>query len=328
MLPAAHGAGRAAGRRAPGRRPRRRGAGAAAARGRRGVPPGGGGGAGVNAADAPVLRQPQRLRHRGAAGGDVRRGLPAAGAGVVDGGLRAGPLRLPGARAGRPAAAHAAPISTPACSSTAARSAASSCGGGWSARTRRCGRAACTRRARPPRSTTRWRGLRRRAARVVALRYHNVYGPGMPRDTPYSGVAAIFRSALESRRAAKGFRRRRPDARLRPRRRRRRGERGGGRARAWTGSTAFNVCSGRPISILRGRHRAVRGPQRGPAPVVTGQYRSGDVRHIVADPAKAARRAGFPGRRSIRRDGLREFAHRAVAGCRNTVDTREVILSR
>lgn len=32
---------------------------------------------------------------------------------------------------------------------------------------------------------------------VVALRYHNVYGPGMPRDTPYSGVAAIFRSAVE-----------------------------------------------------------------------------------------------------------------------------------
>src|ERR1700712_3786188 len=32
---------------------------------------------------------------------------------------------------------------------------------------------------------------------VIALRYHNVYGPGMPRDTPYSGVAAIFRSAIE-----------------------------------------------------------------------------------------------------------------------------------
>ncbi|MCW2556064.1 MAG: NAD-dependent epimerase/dehydratase, partial [Mycobacterium sp.] len=31
---------------------------------------------------------------------------------------------------------------------------------------------------------------------VVALRYHNVYGPFMPRDTPYSGVAAIFRSAI------------------------------------------------------------------------------------------------------------------------------------
>jgi dTDP-L-rhamnose 4-epimerase len=31
---------------------------------------------------------------------------------------------------------------------------------------------------------------------VTALRYHNVYGPRMPRDTPYAGVAAIFRSAL------------------------------------------------------------------------------------------------------------------------------------
>jgi dTDP-L-rhamnose 4-epimerase len=32
---------------------------------------------------------------------------------------------------------------------------------------------------------------------VIALRYHNVYGPRMPRDTPYAGVAAIFRSSLE-----------------------------------------------------------------------------------------------------------------------------------
>ena len=32
---------------------------------------------------------------------------------------------------------------------------------------------------------------------AAMLRYHNVYGPGMPRDTPYAGVAAIFRSALE-----------------------------------------------------------------------------------------------------------------------------------
>lgn len=32
--------------------------------------------------------------------------------------------------------------------------------------------------------------------RAVSLRYHNVYGPGMPRDTPYAGVASFFRSAL------------------------------------------------------------------------------------------------------------------------------------
>ena len=43
------------------------------------------------------------------------------------------------------------------------------------------------------------------------------------------------------------------------------------------------------------------------SPVITGQYRSGDVRHIVADPGRAAEVLGFraavdPG------EGLREFA--------------------
>jgi dTDP-L-rhamnose 4-epimerase len=31
---------------------------------------------------------------------------------------------------------------------------------------------------------------------VWALRYHNVYGPRMPQNTPYAGVASLFRSAL------------------------------------------------------------------------------------------------------------------------------------
>ena len=44
---------------------------------------------------------------------------------------------------------------------------------------------------------------------AVALRYHNVYGPRMPRDTPYSGVAAIFRSGPGSRARAAGVRGRR-----------------------------------------------------------------------------------------------------------------------
>ena len=37
---------------------------------------------------------------------------------------------------------------------------------------------------------------RETAVPVTALRYHNVYGPRMPRDTPYAGVASIFVSAL------------------------------------------------------------------------------------------------------------------------------------
>src|SRR5258707_3710526 len=40
---------------------------------------------------------------------------------------------------------------------------------------------------------------------VAAMRYHNVYGPGMPRNTPYARVAAIFTSALRRGEAPKVF---------------------------------------------------------------------------------------------------------------------------
>ena len=72
------------------------------------------------------------------------------------------------------------------------------------------------------------------------------------------------------------------------------------------GFLAANVCSGRPISILDVASRLCEA-RGGPAPVVTGQYRSGDVRHIVADPARAAESLGF--RAAVKpTDGLSEFA--------------------
>src|SRR5260221_6610119 len=40
---------------------------------------------------------------------------------------------------------------------------------------------------------------------AALMRYHNVYGPGMPKDTPYAGVAAIFASALRAGNAPKVF---------------------------------------------------------------------------------------------------------------------------
>ncbi|OBG25532.1 NAD-dependent epimerase/dehydratase family protein [Mycobacterium sp. 852002-51057_SCH5723018] len=143
---------------------------------------------------------------------------------------------------------------------------------------------------------------------VVALRYHNVYGPGMPRDTPYSGVAAIFRSALEKGQPPRVFEdgRQMRDfvhvddvaaANL-------------AAASSVTerdGFTAFNVCSGRPISILEVAGALCEARGGSASPVVTGQYRSGDVRHIVADPTRAAEELGF--RAAIEpRQGLREFA--------------------
>jgi dTDP-L-rhamnose 4-epimerase len=140
---------------------------------------------------------------------------------------------------------------------------------------------------------------------VVALRYHNVYGPGMPRDTPYSGVAAIFRSALEADRAPQVFE-------------------DGGQMRDFVhvddvaaanlaavngylgGFVAANVCSGLPISIAEVAEQ-LSAAHGGPAPKVTGQYRSGDVRHIVADPARARQLLGFTATIPPQ-TGLREFA--------------------
>jgi len=148
---------------------------------------------------------------------------------------------------------------------------------------------------------------RQAAGSVVALRYHNVYGPGMPRDTPYSGVAAMFRSALERGESPRVFE-------------------DGGQMRdfvhvddvvranvlaleaavaAAPGAVdAYNVCSGEPVSILDVA-RFVAGA--GPEPVVTGDYRLGDVRHIVASPRRAHDGLGFraetaPG------EGLARFA--------------------
>jgi dTDP-L-rhamnose 4-epimerase len=45
----------------------------------------------------------------------------------------------------------------------------------------------------------------------------------------------------------------------------------------------------------------------GPAPVVTGEFRLGDVRHIVASPARAAAELGFRAEVSFD-EGIREFA--------------------
>ena len=140
---------------------------------------------------------------------------------------------------------------------------------------------------------------------VVALRYHNVYGPGMPRDTPYSGVAAIFRSQLEAGGAPQVFE-------------------DGGQMRDFVhvddvaaanlaaveadldGFHPVNVCSGRPVSILDVATR-LSAARDAAAPQVTGRYRHGDVRHIVADPARAHALLGF--RAAVDPDaGLTEFA--------------------
>jgi dTDP-L-rhamnose 4-epimerase len=122
---------------------------------------------------------------------------------------------------------------------------------------------------------------------VAALRYHNVYGPGMPRDTPYAGVAAIFTSALrrgQSPRVFEDGRQRRDFVHVRD-------------VAAATvlaceqhceGVRAFNVGSGTPRTVGE-MAEVLAQALKGPRPTVTGQYRLGDVRHITADSSRLRR---------------------------------------
>jgi dTDP-L-rhamnose 4-epimerase len=130
---------------------------------------------------------------------------------------------------------------------------------------------------------------------ATVLRYHNVYGPGMPRNTPYAGVAALFRSALERSEAPQVFEdggQRRDFVHVDDVARANRAAIEAQAADAVpsapsapsapSGVRVFNVASGeqRTIGDLARRLAEVMG---GPDPVVTGRFRLGDVRHVTAD---------------------------------------------
>lgn len=150
---------------------------------------------------------------------------------------------------------------------------------------------------------------RESGGRAAMLRYHNVYGPGLPRDTPYAGVAAIFLSALHRGEAPvvfeDGCQRRdfvhvddvaaanvaavgrvlRPDG---------------------TGTRAYNVASGTVRTVLdlaSGLAATVGGPR----PVVSGRYRAGDVRHVTAGTARIREELGWAPQVEFT-DGLAELA--------------------
>ena len=153
---------------------------------------------------------------------------------------------------------------------------------------------------------------------AVGLRYHNVYGPRMPRDTPYSGVAAIFRSCLENGRAPRVFEdgaQRRDFVHVRDVAYANllaleAVDRAVGRPQA-EGAEAgalrcYNVASGEPHTVGE-MASALAVAFGGIEPVVTGDYRLGDVRHIVASPATAARDLGFRAQTRFA-EGIAEFA--------------------
>jgi dTDP-L-rhamnose 4-epimerase len=153
---------------------------------------------------------------------------------------------------------------------------------------------------------------REHAVPVVALRYHNVYGPRMPRSTPYAGVAAIFCSALAAGESPQVFE-------------------DGGQTRDFVHVTdvaranvlalaidgavgAFNIASGEPHTVLemaRALHAGFDGAAPELAPRVVGGYRLGDVRHVVASPRRAELELGFRAAVPFAA-GMRELARASV----------------
>ncbi|SOD72034.1 dTDP-L-rhamnose 4-epimerase [Jatrophihabitans sp. GAS493] len=142
-------------------------------------------------------------------------------------------------------------------------------------------------------------------ATVAAMRYHNVYGPGMPRDTPYAGVAAIFLSTLRRGEAPQVYEdggQRRDFVHVR--------DVAAATAQALdaevTGVRAFNVGSG-VVRTVGEMARALAVSTGGPEPIVTGAYRLGDVRHITADSSRLRAEFGL-GAGVDFNDGMRELA--------------------
>jgi len=154
---------------------------------------------------------------------------------------------------------------------------------------------------------------RETGSQAVALRYHNVYGPDIPYQSPYSGVAAVFRSMVARGEAPQVYE-------------------DGGPTRDFVhvadvaaahqavlpltvaGFRVFNVASGAPHSIYDVA-AALAAAKGAPAPVITGRYRIGDVRHIVASPARLAAETDW--RPAIGFDqGMKEFADAPMRGYR------------
>jgi dTDP-L-rhamnose 4-epimerase len=144
---------------------------------------------------------------------------------------------------------------------------------------------------------------------VTALRYHNVYGPRKPRDPPYAGVASIFRSALEGGDAPRVF------------------EDGAQRrdfvhvadvaranvlalTRDEPAPGACNIATGTPRTV-GDMANALATAMDGPAPVVTGQFRRGDVRHVFAGVDRARAQLGFSAQVGLEA-GMRDFATAAL----------------
>ena len=147
---------------------------------------------------------------------------------------------------------------------------------------------------------------------VALLRYHNVYGPRMPRDTPYAGVASIFLSALRAGRRPQVF----EDGKqmrdfIHVRDVARANVLALTRREPPTGP--FNISTGHPRSVTDLALALAASIGESVLPDITGEFRLADVRHVFASPARARRELGFSAKIEFD-EGMQMLAAPPIAG--------------
>jgi dTDP-L-rhamnose 4-epimerase len=128
----------------------------------------------------------------------------------------------------------------------------------------------------------------------------------MPRNTPYAGVAAIFRSRLAAGQPPLVFedgRQRRNFIHVTDVARANRAA----MVDAVDAHGPFNIASQEVRTVGEMAEALAAATPGGQTPRVTGGYRLGDVRHVFADPARALVELGFGATVGFE-EGMRAFA--------------------
>ncbi|MBI2894880.1 MAG: NAD-dependent epimerase/dehydratase family protein [Deltaproteobacteria bacterium] len=147
---------------------------------------------------------------------------------------------------------------------------------------------------------------RAHAIPTIALRYLNTYGSRQTLGNPYTGVAALMATRLLSGRRPTIFEdgKQRRDlvhvsdvvrATIAA---------GAAPERAWY--QAFNVGTGRSVTVVELAKLISRALGRDLEPEMTGEHRAGDIRHCFADVTRARELLGFAARVSLS-DGASEL---------------------
>jgi len=140
---------------------------------------------------------------------------------------------------------------------------------------------------------------------AIAFRYFNVYGPRQALSNPYTGLLAITASRVlnqkppiifEDGNQTRDFVNVKDVARANL------------LALKWQGKNqiVLNVGTGRALSVLEVVAGVSKGLAGNEAPMITGNFRVGDIRHCYSDPARAKESIGFEARIKFEQ-GLPEF---------------------